>query len=101
MTVVDCGAKPVGAIVHPETIQCGDFKDQIDAASAADGSKRQRWLGLKATVTEHPLDFDGGHGPVFSALGGFTCSICAPAAMTARQLEASRPLEFGRRLAAS
>ncbi len=40
------------------------------------------------TIAEHPLDIDDSTPAlVFSALGGFTCSICAPAAMTARQVE--------------
>ena len=40
------------------------------------------------TIAEHPLDIDDRTPAfVFSALGGFTCSICAPAAMTARQIE--------------
>jgi hypothetical protein len=40
------------------------------------------------TIAEHPLDIDDMTPAfVFSALGGFTCSICAPAAMTARQAE--------------
>jgi hypothetical protein len=53
-------------------------------------------LDLKVAVTEHPLDFDD-HTPalVFSALGGFTCSICAPAAMTARQVESFATARIG------
>lgn len=40
-------------------------------------------------ATEHPLDFDDNSpAVVFSALGGLTCSVCAPSAMTAREVEA-------------
>ncbi len=40
------------------------------------------------TVSEHPLDLDDSTPAfAFSALGGFTCSVCAPGAMTARQVE--------------
>jgi hypothetical protein len=47
-------------------------------------------------VTEHPLDFDDATPPfVFSALGGFTCSICAPAAMTARKVESFATSKLG------
>ncbi len=49
------------------------------------------------TVAEHPLNLDDTTPAfVFSALGaGFTCSICAPAAMTARQVESFAAATLG------